>query len=142
MRLSGAFSSSVGAPSNRPVNDTRPQRYSREPVSLRSINFKLILEISDCWFIRFFSSTSDIELPTLVAHLSLYFEGGIPGPLDVVYPGLRPAQSDLLYGTLVSSLQNLKNPQGDAGSYFIFPDVSVRRRGRYALRINLVPIHR
>ncbi|KLO17963.1 hypothetical protein SCHPADRAFT_820573 [Schizopora paradoxa] len=82
----------------------------------------------------------DTELPFLVAHLSLCSEDGTP--LDMDFPGLQPAQSRLLYGTLVSSAQTLRNLQGSVGSYFIFPDVSVRQRGRYALRISLMRLPR
>jgi len=78
----------------------------------------------------------DSELPFLVAHLALCAEDG--APLDMDQPGMQPAQNRLLYGTLVSSAQTLRNLQGSVGSYFIFPDVSVRQRGRYALRITLM----
>ncbi|KAH8116409.1 velvet factor-domain-containing protein [Phellopilus nigrolimitatus] len=73
------------------------------------------------------------ELPYLIAHLSLCTEAG--HPLDGV-PG-APSQH-LLYGTLVSSAQVLRNLRGRVAPYFIFPDVSVRQRGRYSLNITLV----
>ncbi|KAL5492407.1 hypothetical protein ACEPAI_3854 [Sanghuangporus weigelae] len=73
------------------------------------------------------------ELPYLIAHLSLCTESG--RPLQGV-PG-APSQH-LLYGTLVSSAQVLRNLRGRVAPYFIFPDVSVRQRGRYCLQISLV----
>ncbi|KAI5121503.1 hypothetical protein M0805_006540 [Coniferiporia weirii] len=74
------------------------------------------------------------ELPFLIAHLSLCTESG--HPLDGGVPG-APSQH-LLYGTLVSSAQVLRNLRGRVAPYFIFPDVSVRQRGRYSLNITLV----
>ncbi|EJD07564.1 uncharacterized protein FOMMEDRAFT_130722 [Fomitiporia mediterranea MF3/22] len=74
------------------------------------------------------------ELPYLIAHLSLCTESG--HPLDGGVPG-APSQH-VLYGTLVSSAQVLRNLRGRVAPYFIFPDVSIRQRGRYTLHISLV----
>ncbi|PAV20118.1 velvet [Pyrrhoderma noxium] len=72
------------------------------------------------------------ELPYLIAHLSLCSENG--HPLDGV-PGA--SSQHLLYGTLVSSPQVMRNLRGRVAPYFIFPDVSIRQRGRYSLCISL-----
>ncbi|EPQ56399.1 hypothetical protein GLOTRDRAFT_9475, partial [Gloeophyllum trabeum ATCC 11539] len=80
----------------------------------------------------------DMELPFLVAHLTLLSEDGktavdsVPPP-DGEGPSLR-----LLNGTLVSSPHYLRNLQGKRGIYFLFPDVSIRWRGRYCLAVLLV----
>ncbi|KAF8603777.1 hypothetical protein BDV93DRAFT_124524 [Ceratobasidium sp. AG-I] len=84
------------------------------------------------------------ELPFLVAHLSLLSENGVEN-VDVSPSGgqvsISPSQR-LLYGTLVSSPHLLQNQQGQPGTYFIFPDVSVRNCGRYRLRVSLLKISR
>ena len=76
-------------------------------------------------------------MPFLVAHLSLCNERG--EPLDTDATG---ATHRLLYGTLVSSAQILRNLRGHNWPYFIFPDVSVRQRGRYTLKITLMRLPR
>ncbi|KAG8880097.1 hypothetical protein FRB97_001083 [Tulasnella sp. 331] len=74
------------------------------------------------------------EMPFLAAHLNLYNEDGSQ-PIDLVD---GPERQRMLYGTLVSSLQDLVDLEGQAGKFFIFPDISVRTRGRYTLRVNLL----
>ncbi|KAG9104306.1 hypothetical protein FRC06_003814 [Ceratobasidium sp. 370] len=84
------------------------------------------------------------ELPFLVAHLALLSENGVQyvdvPPNDSPHP--IPLSQRLLYGTLASSPHPLQNQQGQPGTYFIFPDVSVRNCGRYRLRISLLRISR
>jgi hypothetical protein len=46
----------------------------------------------------------------------------------------------LLYGNLVSSPQKLRDLQGRLGLYFLFPDASIRWRGRFQLGISLLRI--
>jgi len=82
------------------------------------------------------------EMPFLAAHLNLYSEDGSE-PIDLVEghpshnnPAAEPQR--MLYGTLVSSLHPLRDLDGQPGMFFIFPDISVRRRGRYTLRVNLL----
>jgi len=85
------------------------------------------------------------ELPFLIAHLSLYTENGMT-PLDMgspTGPGYRLGiPQPILYGNLVSSLQQLEDQNGNRGMFFIFPDVSIRWRGRFQLGITLVRICR
>lgn len=81
-------------------------------------------------------------MPFLAAHLSLYNEDGSE-PVDIVEgpssPNGRSGDPErMLYGTLVSSLHHLKDANGQPGMFFIFPDVSVRRRGMYTLLVNLL----
>jgi len=80
----------------------------------------------------------DLELPFLVAHLGIFTEDG-KTPLNAV-PSPRGDSTPmrLLYGTIVSSPHYLRNLQGKKGVYFLFPDVSVRWRGRYRLSISLM----
>ncbi|KAI0319628.1 velvet factor-domain-containing protein [Amylostereum chailletii] len=81
------------------------------------------------------------DMPFFIAHLSLYTSDGMH-ELDAAgstenahFPPDR-----LLYGSIVSSPQDLQNLQGSKGMYFLFPDVSVRRQGQYSLRVKLVRV--
>jgi hypothetical protein len=63
--------------------------------------------------------------------------------LDPVSPSDRHFPPDrLLYGNLVSSPHYLRNLEGRSGVYFLFPDVSVRRQGRYVLQLTLMRLSR
>ncbi|KAJ6504862.1 velvet factor, partial [Mycena vitilis] len=82
------------------------------------------------------------ELPFLIAHLSLFTENGM-APLDMgsSVTGYRQgAPQPILYGNLVSSVDHLEDQNGNMGLFFIFPDVSIRWRGRFQLGITLVRI--
>ncbi|KAJ7746889.1 velvet factor-domain-containing protein, partial [Mycena maculata] len=86
------------------------------------------------------------ELPFLIAHLSLFHENG-QTPLDMgsspTGPGYRQgAPQPILYGNLVSSVDHLEDLNGNMGLFFLFPDVSIRWRGRFQLGITLVRISR
>ncbi|KAJ7132102.1 velvet factor-domain-containing protein, partial [Mycena epipterygia] len=86
------------------------------------------------------------ELPFLIAHLSLFTENGTT-PLDMgsstTGPGYRQgAPQPILYGNLVSSVDHLEDQNGNMGLFFLFPDVSIRWRGRFQLGITLVRICR
>lgn len=86
----------------------------------------------------FLSGCREAELPFLIAHLSLYSEDG--SPLDMgsdIGCGNSPP---LLYGNLVSSIEQLEDPQGNLGLFFLFSDVSIRWRGRYQLGISLTKL--
>ncbi|KAG9001488.1 hypothetical protein FRB94_006570 [Tulasnella sp. JGI-2019a] len=74
------------------------------------------------------------EMPFLAAHINLYSADGSE-PIDLADGPDRPR---MLYGTLVASLQSLVDLDGQPGMFFIFPDISVRTRGRYTLRVNLL----
>lgn len=79
-----------------------------------------------------------MELPFLIAHLSLFSDDGMR-PLDM---GSSPTGDTpprrLLYGNLVSSPQKLRDLSGRLGLYFLFPDVSIRWRGRFQLGVSLL----
>ncbi|KAJ7695102.1 velvet factor-domain-containing protein [Mycena rosella] len=83
------------------------------------------------------------ELPFLIAHLSLFSENGTT-PLDMgsSTTGRRAAPQPILYGNLVSSVDHLEDQNGNMGLFFLFPDVSIRWRGRFQLGITLVRISR
>ena len=86
-------------------------------------------------------SYSDLEHPYLICHLSLHSEDGTT--LDPVPSSNAHFPSErLLYGNLVSSPHHLRNLEGRAGVYFIFPDVSVRLQGRYVLQLTLMRLSR
>jgi len=55
-------------------------------------------------------------------------------------PNGGDAPRRLLYGNLVSSPQKLRDLQGRLGLYFLFPDASIRWRGRFQLGISLLRI--
>ncbi|KAJ2934866.1 hypothetical protein H1R20_g2214, partial [Candolleomyces eurysporus] len=76
------------------------------------------------------------ELPFLIAHLSLHSEDG-ERSLDMGSQIGRENQAPILYGNLVSSVEHLEDLQGNMGLFFLFPDVSVRWRGRYQLGVTL-----
>ena len=64
-------------------------------------------------------------------------------PLDPVPTSNRHFPPErLLYGNLVSSPHHLRNLEGRAGVYFLFPDVSVRLQGRYVLQLTLMRLSR
>jgi len=48
----------------------------------------------------------------------------------------------ILYGNLVSSVDQLEDLQGNLGLFFLFPDVSIRWRGRFQLGVSLLRISR
>lgn len=86
--------------------------------------------------------TRENELPHLVAHLSLYSETGnlvSEAGFPIGQWGQAPP---LLYGSLVSSINQLEDPQGNMGLFFIFPDVSIRDRGIFQLGISLLKLPR
>lgn len=83
---------------------------------------------------------SEMELPFLIAHLSLFTDDG-SRPLDMgSSPSGEAPPRRLLYGNLVSSPQKLRDLQGRLGLYFLFPDASIRWRGRFQLGISLLRI--
>jgi len=85
---------------------------------------------------------SDLEHPYLICHLSLHSADGMT-PLDPVPSSNTHFPPDrLLYGNLVSSPHHLRNLEGRAGVYFLFPDVSVRLQGRYVLQLTLMRLSR
>lgn len=80
----------------------------------------------------------EVELPFLIAHLSLYSDDGTRS-LDMGRsPGSNSPPRRLLYGNLVSSPQKLRDLSGRLGLYFLFPDVSIRWRGRFQLGVSLL----
>jgi hypothetical protein len=81
---------------------------------------------------------SDPDLGFFIAHLALYSADGRQ-ELDAAQPaqGRHFPPDRLLYGTIVSSPHFLRNLHNRPGVFFIFPDVSVHRTGRYTLRLLL-----
>lgn len=80
----------------------------------------------------------EMELPFLIAHLSLFSDDGMQ-PLDMgTSPSGDAPPRRLLYGNLVSSPQKLRDLSGRLGLYFLFPDASIRWRGKFQLGIALL----
>lgn len=83
-----------------------------------------------------------MELPFLIAHLSL-FTGDGSTQLDMgSAPGSHAPPRRLLYGNLVSSPQKLRDLQGRQGLFFLFPDASIRWSGQFQIGITLMRISR
>ncbi|TBU44007.1 velvet factor-domain-containing protein [Dichomitus squalens] len=86
--------------------------------------------------------TDEMDLPFLVAQVSLMSsDGSASMDYGTSHDG-RPARDRLLYGNLVSSPHILRNLQGRRGVYFMFPDVSVRQRGHFLLKVTLIRLPR
>jgi len=78
------------------------------------------------------------ESSFLIAHLSLFpVPGGGGHPPTHTKPSYPAGQ---LYGSLVSSPQTFRDLHGRQGTYFLFPDVSVRIRGRFQLSVTLIEL--
>jgi len=78
------------------------------------------------------------ESSFLIAHLSL-----IPVLESGVGSSTQTKLSDptsQLYGSLVSSPQTFRDLHGRQGTYFLFPDVSVRIRGQFQLSVTLIEL--
>lgn len=84
---------------------------------------------------------SEPDLPFFIAHLSLYSGDGRTLLDERRGSGAFPPDR-LLYGNIVSSPHSLRNLHGSPGIYFLFPDVSVRYRGLYTLRVSLMRLSR
>ncbi|PWN51323.1 hypothetical protein IE53DRAFT_342532 [Violaceomyces palustris] len=52
----------------------------------------------------------------------------------------QPGPVRMLYGTLVASPQPFQGPDGRTRTYFLFPEISVRARGRFRLKLSLMRI--
>ncbi|KAL4267238.1 Velvet domain-containing protein [Pleurotus pulmonarius] len=79
----------------------------------------------------------EVELPFLIAHLSLFSADG-QRQLDMGSAPGGDLSPPILYGNLVSSVHQLEDLQGNMGMFFLFPDVSIRYRGQFRLRVNLM----
>ncbi|KAJ7717693.1 hypothetical protein B0H14DRAFT_2412629 [Mycena olivaceomarginata] len=79
-------------------------------------------------------------LSFLIAHLSLFTENGI-APLDMG-SSVTGQPPPILYSGLVSSVNHLEDHNGNMGLFFLFPDVSIRWRGRFQLGVTLLRISR
>jgi hypothetical protein len=79
----------------------------------------------------------DDELPFFVAHLQLLTENAVPIQEPPSNPPPVTSSQRLLYGSLVANPQAFLDQQGCRGYFFLFPDVSLRVRGRYRLGISL-----
>ena len=77
-------------------------------------------------------------MPFLVAHLSLYNGEGTASVDNGSYIGTE--KPPILYGHLVSTVEQLEDVQGNVGLFLLFPDVSIRTHGRYQLGISLTRI--
>ncbi|KAH9852039.1 velvet factor-domain-containing protein [Lenzites betulinus] len=89
------------------------------------------------------TAIDESELPFLVAQLSLLSEDGAAAA-DYVTEGRaqNAPRERLLYGNLVSSPHMLRNLQGRRGVYFVYPDVGVRQRGRFQMKVTLIRLPR
>ena len=99
-------------------------------------------------------SLSKTFLPIIQAHIPTYYREGessfliahlslIPVPETGVRSSTQTKSLDptnQLYGSLVSSPQTFRDLHGRQGTYFLFPDVSIRISGRFRLGVTLIEL--
>ncbi|KAG2200187.1 hypothetical protein INT47_009825 [Mucor saturninus] len=78
-----------------------------------------------------------LQTPFFVLHVTLWSADGTEERNIISNP---PKCTRVLMGSLVSSPSLLKNPEGDQGLYFAFPDLSIRTEGQYTLRFSLIKL--
>lgn len=80
-----------------------------------------------------------LQTPFFVLHVTLWSADRTQERNIISNP---PKCTRVLMGSLVSSPSLLKNPQGEQGLYFAFPDLSIRTEGQYTLRFSLIKLIR
>ncbi|KAI7865097.1 velvet factor [Spinellus fusiger] len=78
-----------------------------------------------------------LQIPFFVLHVTLWSDDRQEERNIISNP---PKYTRVLMGSLVSSPSLLKNPEGEPGLYFAFPDLSIRTEGRYTLRFSLMKL--
>ncbi|KAL9558624.1 hypothetical protein PS6_001181 [Mucor atramentarius] len=78
-----------------------------------------------------------LQTPFFVLHVTLWSADKTQERNIISNP---PKCTRVLMGSLVSSPSLLKNPQGEQGLYFAFPDLSIRTEGQYTLRFSLIKL--
>ncbi|CAO3650747.1 unnamed protein product [Cunninghamella echinulata] len=78
-----------------------------------------------------------LQIPFFVLHVTLWSADRTEERNIISNP---PKCTRVLMGSLVSSPSLLKNPDGEQGLYFAFPDLSIRTEGRYTLRFSLMKL--
>ncbi|ORY91367.1 velvet factor-domain-containing protein [Syncephalastrum racemosum] len=78
-----------------------------------------------------------LQTPFFVLHVTLWSADREEERNIISNP---PKCTRVLMGSLVSSPSLLKNPEGEQGLYFAFPDLSIRTEGRYTLRFSLMKL--
>ncbi|ORZ09893.1 velvet factor-domain-containing protein [Absidia repens] len=78
-----------------------------------------------------------LQIPFFVLHVTLWSADRTEERNIISNP---PKCTRVLMGSLVSSPSLLKNPEGEQGLYFAFPDLSIRTEGRYTLRFSLMKL--
>ncbi|KAI9484873.1 velvet factor-domain-containing protein [Zychaea mexicana] len=78
-----------------------------------------------------------LQTPFFVLHVTLWSADREEERNIISNP---PKCTRVLMGSLVSSPSLLKNPAGEQGLYFAFPDLSIRTEGRYTLRFSLMKL--
>ncbi|KAI8968205.1 velvet factor-domain-containing protein [Mycotypha africana] len=78
-----------------------------------------------------------LQIPFFVLHVTLWSDDCREERNIISNP---PKCTRVLMGSLVSSPSLLKNPEGEQGLYFAFPDLSIRTEGRYTLRFSLMKL--
>ncbi|ORX93622.1 hypothetical protein K493DRAFT_374925 [Basidiobolus meristosporus CBS 931.73] len=79
--------------------------------------------------------TAAIQDPFYVLHVTLWSEDR-QEERNIITSNSKCTR--VLMGSLVASANLLKNPEGEQGCYFCFPDLSIRIEGRYCLKFNLI----
>lgn len=88
-------------------------------------------------FLSSFFFSRSLQTPFFVLHVTLWSADRTEERNIISNP---PKCTRVLMGSLVSSPSLLKNPQGEQGLYFAFPDLSIRTEGQYTLRFSLIKL--
>jgi len=130
------FLRTVATPTLTP---TYPAPYGLQPQrgTNRDVSFELTPHLEPPLISACLTLNRDAELNFLVAHLQLLTEDAVPIHEPPSNSPYVTCSQRLLYGTLVANPQEFFDEQGDRGYFFLFPDVSLRVRGRYRLGISL-----
>ncbi|KAF7730726.1 hypothetical protein EC973_001675 [Apophysomyces ossiformis] len=78
-----------------------------------------------------------LQIPFFILHVTLWSADRLEERNIISNP---PKCTRVLMGSLVSSPSLLKNPDGEQGLYFAFPDLSIRTEGVYTLRFSLMKL--
>ncbi|KAI9318985.1 velvet factor, partial [Dichotomocladium elegans] len=80
-----------------------------------------------------------LQTPFFVLHVTLWSADREEERNIISNP---PKCTRVLMGSLVSSPSLLRDPSGEQGLYFAFPDLSIRTEGQYTLRFSLMKLSR
>jgi len=118
---------------------TCPAAYGLQPRrgTNHYVGFELTLHLEPPLISACLNLYRDDELYFFIAHLQLLTEDAVPIQEPPSNSPSVTSSQRLLYGSLVANPQAFFDQQGNRGYFFLFPDVSLRVRGRYRPGISL-----